>query len=102
VFDQELADSYVGKYILVGITYTDHAGKELRVQQLHGVILRASLEGILISLRGVRQGQEWNMPPDTRSISYAKHGTYRLRETGEEIENPDLVASWILQEPQKH
>lgn len=36
-FDQVLADSYVGKYILVGVTYLDHTGKELERVQFHGV-----------------------------------------------------------------
>ena len=29
-FDQRIADGYVGKYILVGLTYLDHEGKEIR------------------------------------------------------------------------
>src|SRR5262245_10360385 len=68
-FNQALADTYVGKYILVGITYLDHTGKELRRQQLHGVIESATPNGINISLRGTRSGQSWNMPPMLDSIS---------------------------------
>src|SRR5262245_64144903 len=64
-WDQELADSYTGKYILVGITYLDHEGKELRKQQLHGVIESALQEkGIKIQLKGVHQGESWVMMPD--------------------------------------
>jgi hypothetical protein len=101
-FDQELADSFVGKYILIGITYCDHTGRELRRQQLHGVIESAGPEGFKVSLRGPRAGTSWNMPPDLRSISEAPPGTYRLRETKEEIENPDLMATWTITQPVKH
>jgi hypothetical protein len=101
-FDQTLADSFLGKHILVGVTYKDHAGQELRRQQLHGVVEHASPEGIRISLRGANQGQSWNMPPDLRAISRANPGIYTLHSTGEQIENPDLLATWEIHEPQKH
>ncbi|NJK46574.1 MAG: hypothetical protein HC933_22075 [Pleurocapsa sp. SU_196_0] len=45
-FDQALADSYVGKYLLVGLTYCDSTGKEKSRQQLHGIIQSASPSGI--------------------------------------------------------
>jgi hypothetical protein len=106
VFDEDFAKAIVGKYILVGVTHLDYDGKELRHEQFHGVIVRASRrEGIVISLRGTREGETWNMPPDTRGISQAKPGTYRLRQTGETIENPDLVITWTARdtkEPTKH
>lgn len=101
-FDQALADSYVGKYILVGITYVDHTGKEVRREQLHGVIERASPDGILISLRGTRQGESWNMPPALDAIRPANPGMYTLYGTGEDIEDPDLLATWEVRKPQKH
>jgi len=101
-FDQAVADSYVGKYIIVGITYHDHAGKEIRQQQMHGAIERASPQGMLISLRGTQQSQTWNMPPDFRAIVRANPGTYTLRGTKEVIKDPDLLATWDIHEPQKH
>jgi len=100
-FNQALADTYVGRYILVGITYLDQSGKELRRQQLHGVIESATPEGINISLRGTRSGQSWNMPPVLDSISLAKPGKYSLHETGEVIEDPDLLSTWQIREPSK-
>ncbi len=65
-FDEELAASYVGKYILLGLTYEDHEGNELRREQIHGVITSAGCKGIEISLRGAREGETWSMPPDLR------------------------------------
>jgi hypothetical protein len=98
-FDEDLAASYVGKYILVGVTYVDHTGAELRRQQMHGVIDSASRNGIQISLRGAYKGHSWNMPPDLRAIHPAEPGKYTLHMTGETIENPDLLSTWTITEP---
>jgi hypothetical protein len=98
-FDEQLAASYVGKYILVGLTYLDHKGHELRKQQLHGIIKSAALKGIEIELKGEYEGEKWNMPPDLQSIYPAKPGKYSLHMTKEIIENPDLLSTWTITEP---
>jgi len=98
-FDQRIADGYVGKYILVGLTYLDHEGKEIRRAQLHGVIEEAAPNGIKIRLRGVHDARSWTMPPDLRAISTARPGIYTLHGTSERVENPDLLATWRIQEP---
>jgi hypothetical protein len=98
-FDRQIADSYLGKYILVGITYLDHEGNETRRMQLHGVVEKAGPDGITVTLRGVHEGESWTMPPDPRAISAADTGSYTLHSTGESIENPDLLATWTIQEP---
>ena len=98
-FDEQLAASYVGKYTLVGITYADHAGRELRRQQVHGVIESATRSGISISLRGVYEGQSWNMPPVLQSIRPAKPGKYTLHMSGETVVDPDLLATWTVTDP---
>ena len=94
-FDKKLAKEIVGKYILVGITYLDSNGELESQQQLHGVVEKASeTDGILIELRGVNDGEKWNMPPSTRAITVARPGVYKLRNTNEEIENPDYLCTW--------
>jgi hypothetical protein len=99
LFDEQLAASFVGKYILVGLTRLDHQGNELRRQQLHGVITSATRKGIQIELRGVYEGEKWNMPPDLRAICPAKPGNYTLHMTKEVVENPDLLSTWTITEP---
>jgi hypothetical protein len=98
-FDQELASTYVGKYILVGVTYFDHFGKEIEKIQMHGVVRSASPKGIEIALEGVRKGESWVMPPTLDSISLANPGTYKLHATGETIEDPDLLSTWSVTKP---
>ena len=87
---------------MVGISYLDHAGNELKREQMHGITERATPAGILIALRGAREGTSWNMPPDLTAISAASPGIYTLRGTLEEVEDPDLVATWSIREPDEH
>ena len=88
------------KYILVGVTYLDAQGKLDYRQQLHGIIEEVSLErGIVISLRGAYEGDTWAMPPMLSAIRPAEPGTYQLQMSGEEVEDPDLLASWTMQAP---
>ncbi len=78
-WDDALAASYLGKYILVGITYLDAQGKLDYRQQLHGLIESASEEGILIRLRGVYEGETWNMPPMPAAIRPASPASIRWK-----------------------
>jgi hypothetical protein len=54
---------YVGKYILVGITQEDAFGNITDKYEIHGVIELVASNGITISLRGVRQGESYVIPP---------------------------------------
>ena len=75
-FDQALAESYIGKYILIGVTYLAHDGSFLEQVQMHGVVESVSPNGVQISLRGKQSGETWLMPPHLDSVSPAKLGTY--------------------------
>lgn len=101
-FDQALADTYVGKYILVGVTYLDHQGKLLEQVQMHGTVESASPDGISIALGGARAGESWVMPPVLDSIRSAGPGVYNLLSTGESVEDPDLLATWEVTKPCEH
>jgi hypothetical protein len=95
---KKVGESYIGKYILVGITYVDHKGCETLRQQFHGLIESADKNaGIRIALKGVNEGQSYTMPPDQKSIKPAKPGVYILRMSGEKI-RPDLVSTWTIEE----
>ena len=98
-FDEEVATGYIGKYILVGVTVQDHEGNVIRHEQVHGTVRAATSRGITIALRGVRDGDTWNMPPDLRSIMPADPGTYTLRSTKEVVVDPDLLANWTVTRP---
>jgi hypothetical protein len=98
-FDATRAASYVGRTILVGLTYCDARGREIQHQQLHGTVRSATRAGILIALGGERAGETWNMPPELEAISPAEPGEYRLRATGQVVRDPDLLATWTIHTP---
>jgi hypothetical protein len=89
-------DQYLGKHLLVGITYLDHKEKVIEKRQFHGKITRITERGIFVMQAN---GEEFSLPPDIRSLKPAKPGTYRLRSTGEVVENPDFISTWTRKEP---
>ena len=38
----------------------------------------------------------YRLPPELRGIQPAPPGVYRLRSTGEELENPDFLYTWTI------
>ena len=95
--DESKAPSYIGKTILVGVTYLDSDEKLLSQKQWSGIIRTFSnTEGIKIEDRA---GSIFCLPPDPSAISAAAPGSYRLRSTGETIEDPDFLATWTCIRP---
>ena len=94
--DPDFASRAIGKRILVGFTYVKASGEPIEQKQFHGVIREVTPAGIMLDLA---DGTTYVLPPDSRGISEAAPGTYRLRSTGEEILNPDFVCSWTVTRP---
>jgi hypothetical protein len=86
--------SYVGKQLLVGITYLSHKGEMIRQEQFHGLIVEADERGIVIERADT--GELASLPP---GLDRATPGEYQLRSTGELVVNPDYVAKWTCTEP---
>jgi len=87
----------IGKLVLVGITYEDSEGNVLRRTEIHGRI-EASDDG-LIHVRNETTGEELTLPPEPDAFFPARPGRYTLRSTGEEVMNPDFLASWTVVAP---
>jgi hypothetical protein len=99
-WDEGAAQALVGKTVIIGLTYVDAEGAVDRREQLHGQIVSADSEkGFAVELRGKRAGETYWMPPQPDNVHPAPPGTYRLRSTGEEIVDPDLVSNWIISKP---
>jgi hypothetical protein len=97
VWDEAIAESLVGKVVLVGLTYLEADGSLIEQQQFFGIVVSAdSRRGILLSLKGQRAEEQFNLPPDTRSIEIASTGEYRLRATGEVVTDPDYTATFSI------
>jgi hypothetical protein len=102
-WDASFAATLPGQMVLVGLTYFDEGSeKPLEQQQLFGRVVHADeREGIPLSLKGMRAGEQFNLPPDTRSFRAAQPGDYRLRATGEVVVNPDFTVTFSIQKEAK-
>jgi len=99
--DESRAPEYIGKTVLLGVTYLDHDEKLKAQRQWVGTIMTFSnADGIRIKLRD--SDEPCALPPDPRGIRKANRGIYKLRTTGEEIVDPDYLATWTsLEGPPK-
>lgn len=96
--DKALADSYIGKHLIIGVTYLDHDDRLLEQKQFHGIIVRINeREGIVVKLHN--SDEEYKLPPDINTLKDAPEGEYRMRATGEVVVNPDLITMWTLNKP---
>jgi hypothetical protein len=100
LWDTQRAESLVGQYVLIGMTYLDPDGNVMRKSQLHGTIVEASQsDGIGIELGGQRSGEMFRLPPDLRAFERAAPGEYSLKATDEIVTDPDLLSTWTIQQP---
>ena len=87
------SEKFIGKRVLIGITYHDHQEKFLEQKQYYGVIERINqTEGVVVRLNNT--DEEFFLPPQLESLEEAKPGEYRLRSTGEVVVDPDFLTKW--------
>ncbi len=99
-FDLKRAKSFIGKRVLIGMTYLDHAGAFIEQKQMHGKILSADAKkGFEVALANQNGPRFW-LPPDLRAFEEAAPGEYRLRATGELVKNPHLICTWTVNKAQ--
>lgn len=92
-------EELLGKTILVGLT-THHSNGETSLSQFVGRVSYIEADsGVWMDLLGSKSGEQWVMPPDVRGLQRAKKGSYTLESTGETVEDPDFLATWIQDEP---
>ncbi|MCC6682186.1 MAG: hypothetical protein IT445_14895 [Phycisphaeraceae bacterium] len=87
-------DRFIGKSLLVGITYLDSDGEFIRQEQFWGPIAEAHKNHIVMVRNDT--GEAVSLPPE---VEEADPGEYRLRSTGEVVVDPDYLAKWEKQEP---
>jgi hypothetical protein len=83
----------VGKHVLVGITYLDTEENVIDQFQVHGHVVEVRADVIVLELPS---GEPFGLPPDPSRFEPAAAGIYRLRATGEAVEDPDLLARWTV------
>jgi hypothetical protein len=99
-WDEDRALELIGLRVLIGIT---HAGPDgHRMEQMFGIVrIVDRARGIMIALEGVRAGEDVWLPPHLDAFKPADPGTYRLRSTGEEVVDPDLLSTWTINPPKQ-
>jgi hypothetical protein len=96
--DPAVAASYVGKTLLIGVTYLDHQECVTGQEQWFGTIKEVSIErGIVVDLEG--SDQYCAIPPCMDSLQPAPPGEYRLRGSGQIVVDPDFLTTWERKSP---
>ena len=89
--------SLVGKTVLIGITRLDHEDELIEKTEKFGRIASVDPdEGIKVD---VGESELFTLPPNPEHFNDARPGLYRLRSTGETVEDPDLTTIWTIKEP---
>jgi hypothetical protein len=52
---------------------------------------------VTVRLQGRREGETYVLPAHASAFEPADPGSYRLRSTGETIEDPDYLTTWTIQ-----
>jgi hypothetical protein len=87
---------YLGKIVLIGVTYFGPDGKKVRGEVGHGRIVRMDEHGIVVRIEP--HHKEFRLPPDTSQLHKAAPGEYRESTTGITIIDPDFITSWEIHE----
>lgn len=89
-------DEYVGKHLLISLTYLYHTGEVRHQIQMHGIILR--INEAIIAVERQDTGEEFTVPSDVSALEVAAEGEYRLKPSGAIVVNPDYLAVWTITE----
>jgi hypothetical protein len=102
-WDEGVAQELVHAYVLVGVTMLNPDRSVMLRLQVHGQVIAADpVNGIEIRLSGSRAGGSYRLPPNTGVFRAAAPGLYWLAETGEEVADPDYLATWTIRQPARH
>jgi hypothetical protein len=100
-WDAALAEALIGRTAVIGVTYVDANGDVVRRVQMHGVVGQADPKaGVRIDLAGTKTGRVYWLPPQVSNFYPAQAGVYRLKETDEEVVDPDFLSTWTIQAPE--
>ena len=92
-------DIFIGKTIIIGLTFLDNLNQEVEKAQLSGTISEINEEGIFIKLD---EGDFYTLPPDLSAIQAAPPGEYEFESTGKVVVNPDYMTTWRIYKPDKN
>ncbi len=91
-------DEYVGKHLLMSLTYLNKAGETDHKVQLHGIITRINEAIIAVALEDT--GEEFTLPADLSALKFAAAGEYRLKPSGIVVIDPDYLVVYTIGKPE--
>lgn len=87
-----------GKRVLIGVTLKKISSEEVqKIQFVADIIESSEDKGIQTSRKD--NGGKYVFPPDLRFFKKALPGTYKLKTTGEEVFDPDLLMTLVMDTP---
>jgi len=99
--DTNRAKDFIGKLVLIGLTYIDRKGLVTGQKELYGKITAISQYKITVKLQGIHKDEIFNLPPDPLVLKKAQAGEYKLHTTGEVVTDPDLLVTYEINASQK-
>lgn len=94
----ELQRKYIGKHLLVGLTYLEPDESVREQIQFHGNITAIS-ESTIVFKRSDND-EEFSIPYDEENFEECDpESVYKLKSTGEAVENVNYISSWTIHTP---
>ena len=94
----ELQKKYLGKHLLVGLTYLEKDESIREQVQFHGNITAISENTVVFKRND--NGEEFSIPYDNDNLEAGDpEAVYELKSTGEAVENVDFISSWTIHPP---
>ncbi|MGN6058230.1 MAG: hypothetical protein ACTHOI_06565 [Sphingomicrobium sp.] len=88
-----------GARILVGVT-REHRSGDVSQEQFWGISRIEDQGDVCLVVVECSDGKIREYPFDNRTLAKAAPGEYRLRSTGEIVNDPDFLMTWIVTEGQ--
>lgn len=85
---------YLGKIILIGITFQNEYGDVIEEFQTHGLIKEIDSDGIMKIER--MELPTLSIPFVEKCINVAVEGVYKEKSTDIKINNPDYLSTWLI------
>ncbi|HEY4081864.1 MAG TPA: hypothetical protein VGM81_14325 [Burkholderiaceae bacterium] len=92
-----IVESFLGKKILVGLTYLGANGEVREQRQLHGVI--SDVGEHALNFEQANGSGAFSIPFDGQLDAADSEAVYTLRSTGEAVTGVDFVASFTIHPP---
>ncbi len=82
-------DTFIGKHVLIGITFKDAEGRIADMFQTHGHIIEIHDTALIVErLDG---SGPFTLPPGLEALKPAPPGSYHVRDTGTVVTDPDFL-----------